>query len=186
MMVQENEEPLMLPPSTVPTTSRLGLPAKLFVPLPSDAQPLASRTRVMRGQPIAPGAPAPASGTLGEICDVQLLDGSSARAIELIVEESAEQPATANEPPRDLPTLLERLRSAGVCANRRTSPDLFGQLRAAIHQPVDMLVCNLLDVDGGSSLHAKVVRESGAAVISGVVALARALSVQRVFIAADP
>ena len=37
-MAQTTEEPLALPPSTVPTTSRLGLPPKLFVPLSSDAE----------------------------------------------------------------------------------------------------------------------------------------------------
>src|SRR5688572_29363358 len=188
MMTSSNEEPLTLPPSTVPTTSRLGLPPKLFVPLPLDVTPPPPGAKVRRGQSIGSGALAPVNGTIGDAVDVQLLDASITRAIELIVEtegddSSSPSPATAAT---DLPMLLERLRSLGVCAVRHTSPDLLGQLGAAIREPADTLICNLLDVDGGSSLHAKVIRESGASVISGVMALATALAVKQTFIVADP
>jgi Na+-translocating ferredoxin:NAD+ oxidoreductase subunit C len=185
MKQQENDEPLTLPPSTVPTMSRLRMPAKLFVPVPAGGDVPAKATRVKRGQAIASGALAPAAGVLGDVTDVQLLDGGKSRAMELHVEGADEVEQLPAEPPRDLPMLLERLRGAGVTASRRTSPDLLAQLAATISHPVDLLICNLLDVDAGSSLHAKVIRESGDAVISGVVALARALSVKQTFIATE-
>jgi electron transport complex protein RnfC len=184
-MAQTTEEPLALPPSTVPTTSRIGLPPTLVVPLLSDVDVVATGTRVKRGQSIAPDVPAPAAGVLGELRVVRLLDGSMSRAIELTVEGTDEEPVTEATPPRDLPSLIDRLRSAGVNAARHSSPDLLGQLRDAMQHGVDLLVCNLLDVDGGSSLHSKLIREHGAVVIAGVKALAEALKVEKILVAAD-
>src|SRR5688500_2729846 len=142
MMVQGNPEPLTLPPSTVPTMSRLKLPATLMVPLLSDTDAPTSGTRVKPGEAITPGVIAPAAGWLGEFHEVPLLDARGSRAIELTADGAEEEPPAAAEAPDNLPMLIERLRNAGVCAARRTSPDLLAQLSESVHHPPDTLICN--------------------------------------------
>ncbi len=193
-----------LPPSTVPTSSPLPLPPRLFVPLPAggDSDHLSPGTRVTRGQELVAAstktgtsAISPAAGTIVQTRLVQLLDGQNVTAVEIEVDQASEaaadedsQPSSAPpaNPPSDLSAFIELLRRGGVTASRHTSPDLLKQLHDAIREPVDHLVCNLLDVDGGSSLHSKVIRESGPLVISGIMALARTLGCGKVWIAAAP
>lgn len=197
-----------IPPALVP------LPPRLFVPIPPSFQRVTDHvpfgTRVSRGEVLivntagAAHVPlAPADGIITGASEVQLLDGRRVTALHLDVDPVA-PPAPAPEshiaspppppPPRaadhgeirDLPTLIERLRLAGVWAERLTSPDLLGQLHEAIRRPIDTLVCNLLDADGGSALSAKLVREHGGTIIAGVSQLARATGASKVFLAADP
>jgi len=196
-------EVVTLPPSTVPTSSPLALPPRLFVPLPEgdDVIEPSPGAHVERGQHIAFSsksfaAVAPAAGTIVQIKAVQLLDGQMVRAAEIELDapadtaaapESASPTATAGDPPpSDLATLIARLRTGGVTASRNTSPDLLKQLHEATRERVEHLVCNLLDVDGGSSLHSKVIRENGLLVIGGIIALSRAMGCAKVWIAAPP
>ena len=198
-MKQNAKVVIALPPSTVPTSSPLKLPPRLFVPLPSDVAEncLNPGTRVTRGQaliaPIAGDAYvplAPAVGTVVRTLQVQLLDGRTSAAVEIDVDPSGDTAADAipstTSPPADLHALIDRVRRCGVTATRHTSPDLLGQLREATGGPMHHLICNLLDVDGGSSLHSKVIRENGSFVIDGVVALAQALGSAKAWIAAAP
>lgn len=189
---------IALPPSTVPTSSPLELPPRLFVPLPYElaADPLDAGAKVTRGQRLAiTGAGhahvplSPAAGTIIGTKEVQLLDGRTATAIEIEVDPSDEDTPAPNAPtevPADLHKLIDRLRHAGVCASRHTSPDLMSQLHEATTRKIDLLICSLLDVDGGSSLHGKIIRESGPLVIAGVRALSNALGSPKTLIAADP
>ena len=88
-----------LPPSTVPTSSPLALPPRLFVPLPESvaADALEPGTRVTRGQQLVMTAAghahvplAPAAGMIAGTREVQLLDGRRATAIEIEVDHSIE------------------------------------------------------------------------------------------------
>ena len=47
----------------------------------------------------------------------------------------------------DLGAWIERLRDAGIHADRRGSPDLLSQLIQTIKRPVDTVLCSLLDWD---------------------------------------
>jgi len=182
-----------LPPSTVPTSSVLALPPRLFVPVGGNAKVLEVGTRVERGDRIvsdeASGALTPAPGTLVEVRDVELLDARRSRAVEIEVGTSAQtaEGATPSAKPQAADgALVDVLRRSGVTASRHTSPDLLAQLQEAKQTKIDLIVCNLLDVDGGSSLHAKVIRERGAMLVAGLSAIATAVSCKNVIIAADP
>ena len=175
-------------------------PAKLFIPLPPTAQRASDHVdigkHVARGDALITslaGASfiplSPADGTVVAKRPVQLLNGNSATALEIAVEERARADAVSSAKPQaaaDLPEFVERLRRCGVWADRPTSPDLLAQLHDVIKKPIDTLVCNLLDVDGGSSLHARLVRESGAAIVSGALLLAKATGANRVWVATAP
>ena len=47
----------------------------------------------------------------------------------------------------DMPAAVLRLQALGVWADRWLCPDVLGQLRACGRQPVDTVICSLLDVD---------------------------------------
>jgi electron transport complex protein RnfC len=189
------------PPPLVP------LPARLMVPIPPTAQRATDHkpvgTRVSRGEPLmittagAAHVPlAPADGVIAGVEEVQLLDARRVTALRIDVDSpgstSAESPPSA--PPHEphpsgappLPPFIERLRLAGIWAERHSSPDLLAQLHEAIRRPVDTLVCNLIDVDGGSTLNAKLVREHGTTLVAGALAAAKAAGVNRVYLATDP
>jgi electron transport complex protein RnfC len=72
--------------------------------------------------------------------------------------------------PNRLESLVETLRSAGVAADRWTSPDLLGQLGQAGKHAVDTVLCNILDFDDALPLQETIAR-AFAAELAGAVAL---------------
>jgi electron transport complex protein RnfC len=170
----------------------IALPPRLYVPLPDGAaEHVAIKTRVTRGQPLLATAAeksvmslAPADGEIVAACDVRLLNGKTARALEIAVDGPGEatQPATT-QAPKELEEAIDRIRACGVWVDRHTSPDLLAQLHALRDNPAHTVVCDLLDVDGGSSLNARIARDSGAAIVAGVAALATAVGAGRAWIA---
>jgi electron transport complex protein RnfC len=171
-----------------------------LVPLPATAQRSTDHvdigTRVSRGDALLTslsGASfiplAPADGKVVAATQVQLLNGRSATALEIEVEDSRSPVAASATPqaaPVELTEFIERLRRCGVWTDRHTSPDLLAQLHDIVKKPIDTLVLNLLDVDGGSSLHRRLVRESGAEIVSGALLLAKATGANRVWVAVSP
>ncbi len=190
-----------LPPS-IASASPIPLPPRLFIPLPPAAQrstdhkPLGAR--VVRGEALlaatagASHVPvAPVDGTIAAVGEVRLLNGAIATALQLDVSTDSApappQPSPASiSPTENLTDFIERLRLAGIWAQRETSPDLLAQLHDVIRRPVDTLVVNLLEVDGGSTLNGKLVRERGPSLIAGALAVAKATGAARVWFAADP
>src|SRR5947207_10591418 len=124
----------------------------------------AHRGKIHAGAPIAPGADArhtalaPVAGEMRDSEEiVALTDGSSLRAARLLCASPddeqpapvpAEETATAGTMAAldvlrrgDLIEWTDRLRAAGIWADRRGSPDLIGQLLAAMQRPVDTIIC---------------------------------------------
>ncbi|HMB94758.1 MAG TPA: hypothetical protein VKK61_01830, partial [Tepidisphaeraceae bacterium] len=48
---------------------------------------------------------------------------------------------------------IERLRRAGINADRRHSPHLFEQFGQALRRPIDTIICNVLDADPSACLN---------------------------------
>ena len=200
--------PTMPPPPAATHANELlplALPARLFVPLPTrhgSAACLAAGTCVARGQALSDSTAgaahvplAPAAGTIVGVREVEVL-GLPGRwpAAEIDVDAAgrvdtsadAKSPAAEGAAPVDLAALIDRLRLAGVRADRRTSPDLLAQLHDALRRPIDTVICSLLDPTAESCLSASVMRWAGRDVIAGVAAVARATGANRTWIAADP
>jgi Na+-translocating ferredoxin:NAD+ oxidoreductase subunit C len=186
----------------------LPLPSKLFVPLSSDATDavLSPGTHVTPGQPLivstagAAHVPlAPVAGVVRQVTNVQLLGGQTGAspALEMDVDLTAPPPsppsrevtgdtsATSIAHPTDVATLIDRLRSCGVRADRQCSPDLLAQLHEAVRRPVDTVLCSLMDAAGGSTLSAVVLRTMGKELLAGLEAIGKVSGAGRMWLVAD-
>src|SRR5688572_22319769 len=192
-------------PSTPGAPLALPLPSKLCVPLPSDIEDIAAAvlapgTRVTPGQPLlvstagAAHVPlAPVAGVVRRVTQVRLLGGraGTSPALEIDVDLAAPPPDTAAAAataaganvslPIDVATLIDRLRSCGVRADRSCSPDLLAQLHEAVRRPIDTVLCSLMDAAGGSALSAVVLRTTGKELLAGLEAIGKATGASRLW-----
>ena len=84
----------------------------------------------------------------------------------------------------DLPQWIGRLRSAGIWADRFSSPDFTAQLHQTLRRPVDTVLCSLLD-DPVSGINAVVGAQYGVTAVAGVALLANLTGANRVWVAVD-
>jgi electron transport complex protein RnfC len=87
--------------------------------------------------------------------------------------------------PDDLGQWIDRLRAAGVWADRLHSPDLLGQLHQALVRPIDTVVCNLVDHDPMLRLQATMAGRFGPVLLEGVALIARLTGARNVWIAVE-
>jgi electron transport complex protein RnfC len=85
----------------------------------------------------------------------------------------------------DLGGWIDRMRDAGIWVDRWTSPDLLGQLNASLRQPIDTLICNVLDVDPTVPINAALAANYPAELLAGLALLARITSAPRTWIVTD-
>jgi electron transport complex protein RnfC len=171
-------------------------PARLLVPLSSrgdPGRPKPSGAVVRRGERLATDtltsshAPlAPVDGTIGSLATAQLTSGRRVHAIELNVNAKQSSPAEEffkkPEPAADRSALgawIDRLRSAGLWADRSISPDLIAQLNHSLARPIDMVICTVLDVDAGLRLNAALAARQAEDVVRGVLLMARLTGARR-------
>ncbi len=95
------------------------------------------------------------------------------------------QETLASIAPGELSPWIDRLRSAGVWADRWTSPDLLGQLHQCLRRPIDTIICNALDSDSGLPLQGMLTRRYAAELVAGVALLAKLTEAGRRWIAMD-
>jgi Na+-translocating ferredoxin:NAD+ oxidoreductase RnfC subunit len=96
-------------------------------------------------------------------------------------------PASQANSAADLPHLIDKLRLAGVRAQRQTCPDLLQQLHHAMQRPIDTVLCSLLDPSGGDSpLNSAVLQSAGDDLIAGLLALVKATGANRVCLVVPP
>jgi electron transport complex protein RnfC len=156
--------------------------------------------RVGRGEQLlekqhegGPHVLAPLAGEVGSTRQVRLLDGHLAAAVE-VKPNGADQSTVASpaqalraEPSvgadDNLESWIERLRGAGVSASRWTSPDLLGQLTEAVREPVDALICNVLDVDPTVPVNTALAAHYARELVAGLRMLAGITKAERVLIA---
>src|SRR2546421_408127 len=68
----------------------------------------------------------------------------------------------------DLGQWIDRLRAAGVWADRLHSPDLLGQLHQVLRRPIDTIICNLVDHDPMLRLQGTMAGRFGPVLLAGV------------------
>jgi electron transport complex protein RnfC len=180
--------------------------AKLFVPLPPGAarepELIAREANVAAGAALVapieglPATLAPVAGRAIGATTASLTTGRATSAVEFEPSEDPDPVWTAFDDPKALEPIhraepaqlidwLERLRAAGVSAERHTSPDLLAQLRQSAHRPVDTVICNVLDVDPSACLNAALAACYGIELAAGVMLVARVARAGRAVVALD-
>ncbi len=202
-------------PSPLPDTSLLRpveTPARLHIPLTTrstvDAPaPLPAGTHVLHGQPLThmladagPAALAPTSGRIVGVSPVTLTNGQVVPAVELEVDFEDRRPhelphdvqhadshadSTQKAGPESLGLWIDRLRDAGVWADRLTSPDLLAELHLILRRPIDTIICNVVDHDPAIRLQAIVAGRFSAVLVRGLALLARLTSARNTWIAVE-
>src|SRR5687768_13569476 len=177
-------------------------PHRLFVPLsarkPGEAVSCKEAgTRVARGEPLGDAASAssfvplsPVAGRIIATTRVDLLNGHRVAAVEIEVDTSSAfaQPPAPEPTEKALATLAEvidAMRSAGVWAERRGSPDLIAQLLQAVKRPCDTVVCQVLDDDSRTGANEAVAGAYPAEVVAAVSLLATRTEAKRAMIVLD-
>jgi electron transport complex protein RnfC len=190
--------------------ARLRVPVGTRAPVPAPID-VAVGSPVTKGQLLADSkveggaaALAPTSGRITGVLDVTLTNGQIVPAVEIETDpHSRDIPAENESPttaatggrnvlesldkitPDDLGEWIDRLRAAGVWADRLHSPDLLGQLHQVLLRPIDTLVCNLVDHDPMLRLQATVAGRFGTVLIDGVALLAKLTGARNVWLAVE-
>ena len=187
-------------PQRPPKLSEVGLPDRLLVPLGvssgGDVKVKPPGTSVRRGQPLVDQPAesshvplAPANGTLGVVRPIRLTTGRPVAAVELTVSDDFTQESPAGATGEDdsfsLVAWLERIRAAGVWADRHASPDLIGQLNQIVARPIDTLICTILDSDASLPLNAAIAAGYADLVVGGVTLLSRITGARRALLAVE-
>jgi electron transport complex protein RnfC len=194
---------LSLWPEQLPEFSALPLPDRLLVPLSAriggEAKVLPAGTAVRRGQVLVVRAAesshvalAPADGVLEHVRPIKLSNGRSTLGIEIAVDHTGtgenikdEADDLRDADPTSLVTWIERIRRAGIWADRHASPDLIGQLNQAFSRPIDTVVCTVLDSDASMRLNGTIVARFGGSVAEGTALLARITGAARSILAVE-
>jgi Na+-translocating ferredoxin:NAD+ oxidoreductase subunit C len=194
---------LALWPEELPAFSSLPLPDHLLVPLSAriggEAKVLPAGTVVRKGQVLVVRAAesshvalAPAAGVLENVRPIRLSNGRPTLAIEMAVDHAEPGETAADEAddlrdadPSALVTWIERIRRAGIWADRHASPDLIGQLNQAVSRPIDTVICTALDSDAGMRLSGTIVGRFGEFVAEGAALLARITGAARSILAVE-
>jgi electron transport complex protein RnfC len=202
-------------PAEAPALKVLDLPPRLQVPLATapPARPIsfpAIGMRVTKGQrlcePDGQSAPAILSPTSGRVVGssmAEILNGATVPAVD-IEPDFQDRPAPGqvhnashaqeqhdqiegldNIGPRDLAAWIDRLRNGGVWAQRPSSPDLLAQLNRALRQPIDTIICNLLDDEPAMRLNGMLAARSGPMMLAGVGLLAKLIEARNLWLVAE-
>jgi electron transport complex protein RnfC len=189
-------------------------PARLRVPLGARS-PVPAPVGVAIGSVVAKGqlladanveggaaALAPTAGRIVGVGDVTLTNGQVVPAVEVETDIQDRPVPTEHDGATgggarslldgveritkdDLGEWIDRMRAAGVWADRLHSPDLLSQLHQALLRPIDTLVCNLVDHDPMLRLQATMAGRFGPVLIEGVALLARLTGARNVWIAVE-
>lgn len=195
--VSSTDEPVVAQ-EQLPERITIDMPKRLWVPLGAgggNATPKSPGTRVRRGEPVAEKPAesshiplAPAAGTLGDERPIRLTNGKPASAVELIVSADAQAEDLKPSPATDslfLLEWLERIRAAGVWADRHASPDLIGQLNQIMARPIDTLICTILDSDAALRLNGAVAEQHAEVMTRGVSILSSITGARRAILAVE-
>jgi electron transport complex protein RnfC len=142
---------------------------------------------------------APTSGTTRSSCEAVLLNSTLAPAVEFVCDstapgaESIAKPAESEErfasldsiQKEDFGAWIERLRDAGIHADRRGSPDLLAQLIQTVKRPVDAVLCSTLDSDPTACLNAALMRQFPAEIAAGTILVSKLVGATQTIFCVD-
>lgn len=174
-------------------TGPLWIPMPIAPPVPT-LEVKSSGTQIMRGDPVGtmppslPESLSPANGTVGALVDAALTSGRRVPAVTVEPGNSVDlgpQPAAVAQP-ESLSELIDRLRLAGIWADRWASPDLLGQLHQCLKRPADTLICCALDFDDAMPLQQVVAQTYPQEIVHAVAVLSSVASIKYAMIAIDP
>jgi electron transport complex protein RnfC len=193
----------------------LDVPTRLQVPLASKQPPgpvahLAAGSVVAKGQALcqmgvagSATALAPTSGRVIGSSWVQLLNGHRVPAVDVEADfEDRRAPGEVHDAaraqeqqeqieelgavgPEDLATWIDRLREAGVWADRSGSPDLLAQLHYLLRNKVDVIICNLLDDEPTMRLNGTLAVRSSPMLMAGLRLLANLTEARSVLLVVE-
>ena len=195
-------------PAEAPAFLALGAPARLRVPLSSRVPsatllPRATGTRLAPGSRLCDASPAeahlalaPVAGTLAGGSDARVAGGPELGVAELDVDPAqTAAPIVSSDPidlaavqrllPVDKAVWIDRIRDAGIHADRRASPDLVAQLNSSLKRTVDVIVCNVLDSDPAAAINSVLAARYPAQLAAGVAALMRLCAARQGLIVLD-
>ncbi len=176
-------------------------PVRLLVPVSVragvTALPRPAGTRVAAGDRLADSAHqldhwplAPVAGRIVGSADAMLTSGVRTGVIALELEQTPDLAGLAgtqsttppvDPPPRetDRGAWLDRLRSFGLHADRRTCPDLIAQFHESFRRPIDTVVCSILDGDPNLPIGAALSSRETENLIAGIRAAGRIVAAGR-------
>lgn len=129
--------------------------------------------------------PSSAVGNAGSTAFREILlapaaEGAQAAAV---TESSAVRELVEHLEPSAPTSIVDRLKSAGICADRWVSPDLLGQLQNAIQRPPKFVLCGAIDLDPALPLQRNLATEYAMDIAAGAAALGKLVGTQRVILA---
>lgn len=189
----------------------LEYPKRLRIPLGThdSAEAIAVKpigTVVAKGEVLTQAIPqaahaalAPTSGRIGETSHAMLLNGRSVRAVDFYPD--FEDRSLPSQPPdaahaheqaemldsmhhidqADLGMWIDRLRGAGIWADRLGSPDLIAQLNQSLSRPIDTVICSFLDADRELQFNSLLGSRFAAEVMAGADLLAELSGARRIW-----
>lgn len=192
-------------PADLPAFVRLEAEGELVVPLAAgrQGQVIAVRpagTRVSVGEILTQSIPegghipvAPVAGTLGAVRQVTLVGGASVPAVVITPDPAAKADSPSDidasrwlsASREDLADFIHHLQRGGVHADRRSSPDLIGQLLQVLRRPVDTILVSLLDSDPPLRLSAAMAVHEPSRLIQAIAALRAVCGATRSMIVID-
>ena len=189
---------LLNPPARlrVPLGARSPVPAPVGVAIGS----VVGKGQLLADSKVEGGAAAlaPTSGRIVGVVDVTLTNGQVVPAVELETDLKDRSPPGEHDvgttggadafdkiTKDDLGAWIDRLRSAGVWADRLHSPDLLTQLHQALLRPIDTVICNLVDHDPMLRLQATMAGRFGPVLIEGLALVSRLTGARNVWIAVE-
>ncbi len=185
-------------PAHPPTPRPLAIPKRLCIPLTARNTADVPSLKPI-GTHLAPGQPllaspfpsshvplSPVSGRIVGLSHATLLNGRTVPVADLEPDPSASPPSLpASDRPRPvtglwenlqyshLPAWIDRLHGAGIWADRCTSPNLTDQLNRILRQPVDTVICTVLDSDPSARFNSLLAAQFSTDVVAAVMLLSK-------------
>lgn len=197
-------------PAQAPALRLLEMPTRLQVPLavsppPGPVSHKPAGSVVAKGERLcelgisgSPAALAPTSGRIVGVSRVELLNGCEVPAVDIEAdfedrplpgqfhdalhahEQHEQMEELHSAGPAELAEWIDRLRGFGVWAERPGSPDFLAQLHRALRQPVDTILCNLMDDEPTLRLNSILAVRSSPLLLAGLGLLAKLTEARRV------
>lgn len=181
-----------LPPTETPDLKPAGTRVRRGDPLTLSVHQTAPATLAPADGRIVGPSPAPVALVGGQLVpgieletDPQPEPGVAFAGPRLVQEAESVSDALHHVHPEDLGAWIDRLRTAGVWADRWASPDLLGQLNQCLRRPVDTVLCNALDSDAALPLQHLLADQFPQELVAGTALLSKLTGAHNAWVVLD-